>query len=429
MIMEREVSKQLLKYLTDNDLISIDQFAFLKNHSTVTSLHRLVDDWFEAFNEGEYVFACFFDVMKCFDSINHDILLKKMYLYGFKNVPHKWFKHYLSQRQQFVSCNGRKSSLHDITTGVPQGSALGPLLFILFINDFPQNINGSLSNMFADDCCIYTFGNDISDAKSKFQSSVDEANRWYVNNNLPVNIPKSMCMLSASESSLNRLNDEQKKLKIKLNNESLNQVSNVPYLGIQMDSSLKWNQHVLKLCKQVSGKLALLNRLRRFLDKNALLSLYHAIIQPNIDYAISVWGYSSSANRGLISRLQHRAARIISGNHDYINVRGVDLMNQMGLQSVEVRRNYYTAILMFKITNELAPSRLNNLFTFSKDTHDIPTRSSVGSKYQIPEPNFEFYRNSLKYQGSMLWNALPPHLKSAEDVLSFKKLYKRTYFK
>ena len=428
MILEREVAKQIMEYLLSNDLISIDQFAFLKHHSTVTSLHRLIDDWMEAFNEGEYVLACFFDVMKCFDSINHNILLQKLEYYGFKDFSHKWVTNYLSERQQMVSCDGKQSSRSYVRTGVPQGSALGPLLFIIFINDFPQNISNSLSNMFADDCCIYTFGKDLELIKNKFQKSVTEANKWYNNNNLPVNIPKSMCMLSIPDHVLNRLNDGQKSLDTKLNNDSLKQVTSTPYLGVQVDSSLKWNDHVLKLCKKVSGKLSLLNRLRKFTDTNTLLSLYNAIIQPNIDYAISVWGYTSSLNRSMITRLQHRAARIIYGNHDYINVRGGDLANQLGLQSIEIRRNYFTATLMYKIMNGIAPERLINLFIHSKDTHEITTRSTVNNDLQVPEPNFEFYRNSFKYQGSKLWNSLHPQMKLAPDIDAFKKLYKRRYF-
>ena len=367
--------------------------------------------------------------MKCFDSINHTILLQKLSLYGFKDLPHEWFTNYLYERQQFVSSNGNNSSLKYVNTGIPQGSALGPLLFILFINDFPQHIKSSLSNMFADDCCIYDFGKDLDQTKIKFQNSVQDANKWYTNNNLPVNIPKSMCMLSAPERVANRLDDNQKLLNIMLNDESLNQVTSAPYLGIQMDNSLKWNNHVLKLCKKVSSKLALLNRIRKFIDKDTLLLLFNAIIQPNIDYAISVWGYTSSLNRDMITRLQHRAARIICGNHDYINVRGADLASQLGMQSIESRRNYFTAMLMYKINNETAPKRLIDLFVYAKDTHEIPTRSSANSTFQVPEPNYEFYRNSFKYQGSILWNSLHPQVKSAQDINQFKRLYKKRYFK
>ena len=135
----------------------------------------------------------------------------------------------------------------------------------------------------------------------QYDANVNDANEWYLNNNLPVNIPKSMCMLSIPEHVSNRLDDDQKLLNTMLDNDNLNQVSTVPYLGMQMDTSLKWNDHVLKLCKIISGKLALLSRLRKFIDKETLLLLYYGIIQPNIDYAISVWGYTSNVNVNMIT--------------------------------------------------------------------------------------------------------------------------------
>ena len=131
----------------------------------------------------------------------------------------------------------------------------------------------------------------------------------------------------------------------------------------------------------------------------------------------------------MITRLQHRAARIICGNHDYINVRGADLATQLGMQDIEKRRNYFTATLMFKIKNEIAPKRLIDFFVFSKDTHDVQTRSSSSNDFQIPEPHYEFYRKSFKYQGSLLRNSLPSHIKSVTDIVEFKRLYKEVYFR
>ena len=193
-IMEREVSKQVMSYLIVHDLISVDQFAFLKNHSTVTSLHRLIDDWYEAINENEYIMACFIDVQKCFDSINHNILLEKLAHYGFTKSSNKWFSNYLFKRKQFVASNGKSSNNMNVSTGVPQGSALGPLLFLIFINDFPQNIRNSSSNMFADDCCVYISGRSFETTKTKFKESVNDASDWYTYNNLPVNTNKSFCI-------------------------------------------------------------------------------------------------------------------------------------------------------------------------------------------------------------------------------------------
>ena len=236
-------------------------------------------------------------------------------------------------------------------------------------------------------------------------------------------------MLGASNANLNRLNDGCKSLDIYLQNELLNEVPDHPYLGLQLDNSLKWNQHILKLCKSVSGKLALLNRLRKVLGNNVLSDLYKSIIQPSLDYAVSVWGYCSETNKDLLTRLQHRAARTVTGNRDYINVRGADLVSELGWQTIDQRRNYFTATLMHRCINETAPRRLINELVMTKDTHDIPTRSSQNSNVQIPQPNYEIFRNSFRYQGAVLWNSLPPQLKSATELDMFKRTYKDLYFK
>ena len=130
----------------------------------------------------------------------------------------------------------------------------------------------------------------------------------------------------------------------------------------------------------------------------------------------------------MIARLQHRAARIICGNYDFVNVRGHDLACQLGLQSIETRRNYFSAMLMYKIQNNIASNRLIDMFVHSKDTHEVHTRSTLNDNLQVPEPNYEFYRKSFKYQGSMLWNSLHPRLKSANSINEFKTLYKKSYF-
>ena len=275
--------------------------------------------------------ACFFDVKKCFDTINRSLLLQKLSFYGFRDSSFKWFSNYLNTRKQFVACNRKYSINLPINTGVPQGSALGPLLFLIFVNDFPQHISHSSSNMFADDNCVYITGKLFNETKSYFQESVNEAGEWYMNNNLPINTDKSLCMLAASETMLRRISEECKTLNITVNDNYLNQVSEHPYLGIYLDNSMKWNKQVLQMCSNVSRKLALLRRLRKTLNSELLNMLYISMIQPILDYGISVWGYCSDTNRELIVRLQHRAARIITGNMDYINTRGGRNINS-GLQ-------------------------------------------------------------------------------------------------
>ena len=173
----------------------------------------------------------------------------------------------------------------------------------------------------------------------------------------------------------------------------------------------------------------MLNRIRRFTDKPTLNYLYLTLIQPRLDYAISVWGYCSTSYKDLLVRLQHRAARIVCNNMDYINVRGGDLMNELGWQTIDKRRDYFTAMLMYKIVNSAAPKRLTDSIVFTRDTHDLPTRSSANGSLQVPQPNYEIFRNSLKYQGTTLWNSLLPHIRNAPDIVVFKRMYKDEYFK
>ena len=153
------------------------------------------------------------------------------------------------------------------------------------------------------------------------------------------------------------------------------------------------------------------------------------MIQPKIDYGISVWGYCSDANRRLIVRLQHRAARIITGNMDYVNTRGENLVKELGWQSIENRRDYFTAVLMYRCINEIAPRRLIDGLVMTSETHELHTRSTANKTVQVPEPKCELFRNSFRYQGALLWNRLPSYLQNASDIHSFKRLYKMHYFK
>ena len=151
-IVEQLIRSQLVAYLDEHSFITPDQFAYLKGHSTQRSLHRVIDDWLENMNESQITGICMLDIAKCFDTIDHDLLLKKLSLYGIKNIELEWFKSCLHQRQQAVLCNGKLSSFVDISSGVPQGSVLRPFVFLLFINNISNfAANGCLINLFADD--------------------------------------------------------------------------------------------------------------------------------------------------------------------------------------------------------------------------------------------------------------------------------------
>ena len=261
------------------------------------------------------------------------------------------------------------------------------------------------------------------------QSSVYDAGRWSEKNNLPINITKTKCMLIATEGNLNRAALEERTLSLELNGTTLEQVPNTPYLGLQLDDKLRWEAHVQKLCQNVSSKLAVLNRLRKVLNKTLLRKQYISCTQPCIDYAVSVWGSCSEQTKDLICRLQRRAARIITGNFDFINTRGAYLMKDLGWQTLDIRRDYFLSTLMHKRIKGNAPVRLTNEFIITADTHDCNTRASTWGVLQVPKPSSELFRSSFRYKGATLWNTLPSHIKDAPNVDRFKCLYKKWFFK
>ena len=203
------------------------------------------------------------------------------------------------QKARMQNC--ASSSPLNIHTGIPQGSALGPLLFLIFINDLPQHIENASINVFADDSAVYTAGKSFTDVKTKLQQSINSAATWFNNNRLSVNTNKTICMTLGTLGNMNKLSDEEKSASLVLNNTNLEQVVSCPYLGVHVDQNLKWDGHILNLCKKISQKLAVLFRLRKVLSERMLCQQYLLCIQPCIDDAISVWGSCSEQNKALIS--------------------------------------------------------------------------------------------------------------------------------
>ena len=169
----------------------------------------------------------------------------------------------------------------------------------------------------------------------------------------------------------------------------------------------------------------MLGRLRKKLSSNMLNRIYLTYIQPSIDYAISLWGHCGENLKKFITRIQHRAARIVTGEFDFINIRGHELMLRLRWQSVDQRRDYFTTNLMFKCLTDTAPVHLKNEISSVSETHSINTRASQNLNVSSPRPNIEFFKKSFAYHGPHVWNSLPDEVKSAENLNEMKRLYKR----
>ena len=414
-ILERIIQIQLTDYLNKYNLINIDQYAFRKDHSTITCLHRVIEDWIDSMNEHEMIGTCFLDISKCFDTVDHTLLLQKLNNYGIKNDEIKWFKNYLSQRKQVVKYGNNISGKKDIDIGIPQGSGLGPVLFLIFINDISQSVTNASCSIYADDVVIYVSGTTIGEINDKLQNTINNVHDWYSQNKLKINTDKTKSMLIKNNHVIPTQN-----LNIRLGNQCLENVQHIRYLGLEIDENLTWEHHIKGVTKSISAKLNLLSKLAYTLSESMLIKLYLTTIQPCIDYGISVWGNTNNKNKTVIHRLQKRAARIVTNNFDYNAIHGEDIIKQLSWKLFDKRRDYAIACLMFKCFHGTAPSRLCNEIEMVFDRHGYSTRNSDSLNIVPPKVNVKIMKTSLKYAGAHVWNELPRELKESNNVLNFK---------
>ena len=259
------------------------------------------------------------------------------------------------------------------------------------------------------------------------QESVLEAGKWFNNNNLPVNLLKTICMLTSQCSNLSKMSDADNILNLSLHDAPLSHVTDCSYLGIQLDQCLKWDTPVLDLCKKVASKLSVLNRVRNILSREMLSRQYLLCIQPCIDYAISVWGTCSKQLKDMITHLQHRAARIVTGIFDFIKFRQANLIENLGWHYFDKRRDYFKATMMFKCINGLAPLRLTNELSVISDAHSANTRTFSYGYILVPMPHAEQFRNSFEYRDAVLWNTLPRDIRETQNIDEFKYRYRKHY--
>ena len=286
-VFEKCINMQLLKYMKKHAFLSPHQSAFRNNFSTQTSLHRVIDDWLEAIEHKSVTLVCCYDLKKCFDSIDHHILLNKLSMYGIKNIEYSWFKSYLTDRSQATFYQNSLSTFSQVNTGIPQGSILGPLLFLIFINDIVNIPYRCYINLYADDILLYASDDNINCAVTHLQDDINKLSQWFKDNKLTINNDKTFLIPIGSKQRLSSI--------IKLPNIYIDEYllpwkNECKYLGVIIDSNLTWHSHINFICSKLRPKLGILTRLRHILSRKELCLIYTTLIQSVIDYGITLWG-------------------------------------------------------------------------------------------------------------------------------------------
>ena len=381
--------------------------------STATALIDASDYLHTNVDFGYIIGALFLDLKRAFDLVNHTILLEKLEQYGVHDTELAWFRNYLSDRSQCVSYNGKLSTFRDVGMGIPQGSILGPLLFVVFINDicdlnFQEHTKLCL---YADDTALFCKARDVSSVQISLQSEFEKIMQWVQTNDLKLNTNKCKAMLFGTHKKVRA-----KQILIQHESQVIEQVNNFKYLGIIFDNLLKFDKHIDKTCNKIARTIGFIRQIKQYLPRKVLIMLYNGLILPHIDYGLVIWGRSSQCFTSKLQRLQNRYARLVL-NADFFTPH-TSLLRQLNWQSVLQRVDYQFCLFMFKVINGLVPEYLKDLIIFR--TPQIPTRYALNSPLYIPKPKTEYMKKSFQYHGSCLWNKLPLFVRNATSLQSFK---------
>ena len=384
--------KQLYEYLTDNNLLAVSQHGFRPMHSTLTAFLEVTNNWYLNIGDGLLKSVLFLDLKKAFDTVDHSILLKKLQLYGLDSHTVQWFKSYLSNRFQSTLVNGILSDYLPVSCGVPQGSVLGPLLFLIYINDLQECELSSSPFMYADDTSLTLSAYDPTTLEENLNKELEEVQKWLKSNKLTLNVKKTKYMIIGSHYRLRHLND----LNVTVNGQRLTRATNYRYLGIEVDEALGWQPHVDAVCKKVSAGLGAIKRIRSLVPRQTLLKMYDALVAPYFDYCSEVWGCMGKGLCDRLQRLQNRAGRIIKFC-DY-NSRSVDILRDLRWDSLEQRRSKQLAISVFKSLNNLYPESLKNVFKPTSGVHSYNVRGASNNVF-VPRPRTEAAKRAFSYRG------------------------------
>ena len=382
---------------------------------------------------GKSMYGCgiFIDLKKAFDTVNHDILIKKLEQYGVRGKSLEWFASYLKGRTQYTYCNNSSSDLATITCGVPQGSVLGPLLFLLYINDLP-NISKILKfYLFADDTNIFYQSPDLDSLQTTMNRELKKLSFWLNANRLALNISKTNFVIFAAR------NKPLTNVTLLLNRKALQQSEYVKYLGVLIDARLTFKNHITSLSLKISRTTGAMNRIRSYVTDSAIKLIYHSLIYPHLLYGVSVWGNADNVHIDTLNVLQKKAIRIISNKHrnihslftlsgqpvtywlfdTFVKEPATPLFHNLGLLMLQDIFNASILNFIYDSLNKSNPSQFHTFFHYASIANTAANRQG---DLAIPQVRTTTYGlKSIKYTGSLIWDHtfLSPLLTGGSDPL------------
>lgn len=414
-ILEKLLYQRIYSFFSKNNIIATTQFGFLPQSNTTSAVLHAISRIKQSMNERKVTGAVFIDIAKAFDSIHHETLLNKLYQLGIRGKSNELLQSYLFGRRQRTCHDKLSSTTGFLNYGTPQGSNLSSLLFLTYINDCLNiHLNGYIQ-MYADDSVIIYSCEDVTTLQTHIEADLKAVDLWMYNNYMTFNPTKTKVMVFSTQGQATP------HVNINVNNSTIEQVSQIRYLGLIIDVKLTFKQHVEYLKNKLSPYIFILRRTRYTLPARTKLMIYYSHVHSHLTYLISIWGFSSTTNLNTLQVTQNKAVRSLfwpEYKRNGLNTK--QLMSKYKILSIEQLKISDSLLLIRKIRTNMIKNEIM-LPTF-ENIHHYNTRGK--SDFVIPKSRLNLLHNSLLIHGLTLYNKLPYNMKREANFYRFKKAIK-----
>ena len=409
-MLEHIIVSQIMDHLDSQNILHENQHGFHAKKSCESQLLMTTDDISKSLNSGKQVDMAILDFSKAFDKVSHKRLSLRLKYYGIDGNTRTWINSFLTDRKQQVLVDNATSDTAMVTPGVPQGTVLGPTLFLIYINDIANDITSNI-RLFADDCVLYRTINNPTD-NSALQKDLSKLQQWSNIWQMDFNV-KKCAIMQCSTSARKRQFD------YKIKGETLETVSHHPYLGVELSDNLKFNNHINSITKKASSTLGFLKRNLKYCPPKVKERSYFSLVRPKLEYASPIWNPSQKTQVKQIEQVQKNAARWVMNQpyspHNPSSV--TEKLNKLKWPSLEQRRVLTDVTLMYKVVNCLISVPVN----YHPTTVTVrSTGRSHSMKFIQIQTRINAYQNSFFPRAVITWNMIPEACITSASLDAFK---------
>ena len=416
-IFEKLIHARLMTFLNEQNILSKSQFGFRKGHNTSHAINHLSEQVIKSLERKKVCAILFIDLKAAFDTIDHKLLIKKLDHYGIRDNVLGLLSSYLSGRKQFIKSGDIESSILLVLCGVPQGSVLGPLLFIIYINDI-VNSCALASILYADDAALLLEDDNVKRLKRTLNRELKLLDEWLISNKLTLNMSKTHYMLISNTNVLTA--KDRKKFKLTIRKYTLHEVEYIKYLGVILDNKLNWNHHIGYLVTKLSQVAGMLYKVRDRLPMKSRILVYNSLAGSYLNYGITSWGSAAPSALNKLKIMQNRLVRYITFSPPQTNVD--HKFKSLNILTVEQLYFYEIAKFVQSVYNCTSPMAFRDYFQVALHTYN--TRFRQNSHYSLPQPRTEKGKRSCMFTGVNIWAYVPRDFKQFSKE-TFKYRLKR----